>query len=222
MDVYLDDIVIYSDSVEDHIKHISIVLDILIREKLYLSKGELRFLAKELHILGWIINGHGICMDLDKVDAVVKWKTPMNCDLLRGFIGSVSYLVDDISSIRLPLGILSVVMGDAVPFHWGYTRQCAFKDVKDLVETARNHCWQLLDYSSTAELIWMVTDGCTTRVSGVVSQGADWQMAKVAAFYSENLNLAQQDYPVHEIRLLAGVETCCGMQISCKGLSLSG
>ena len=161
MDVYLDDIVIHSDSVEDHIKHISEVLDILIKEKLYLSKGKLRFPAEELHILGQITDGQGICMDPDKVDVVVKWKTPTNCDLLRGFIGSVGYLVDDVPSICLLLGILSAVMGDAVPFCWGYTEQHAFENVKELVGATRNHCQQPLDYSLTAEPIWMVTDGCT-------------------------------------------------------------
>ena len=151
MDVYLDNIIIYSDSVEDHINYVSKVLDILIKEKLYLSKGKLRFLAEELCIISQIINGQGICMDLDKVDAVVKLKMPMNCDLLRGFIGSVGYLVDDVPGICLPLGILSVVTGDAVPFRWGYTKQYAFKDVKELVGAARDHCQWPLDYSSTVD-----------------------------------------------------------------------
>ena len=53
----------------------------------------------------------------------------------------------------------------------------------------------------------MVTDGCATRVLGVVSQGVNWQMSKVAAFYLAKLNSAQQNYPVHEIELLAGIET---------------
>jgi hypothetical protein len=60
MDVYLDDIVIYSDS---------------------LSKGKLRFLAEELTILGRVIDNEGIRMDPDKVDSVLKWKTPTNRDL---------------------------------------------------------------------------------------------------------------------------------------------
>ena len=63
----------------------------------------------------------------------------------------------------------------------------------------------------TVEPIWMVTDGCATRVSGVVSQGVNWQMSKVAAFYLAKLNSAQQNYPVHEIELLAGsiqLNTC--------------
>ena len=97
--------------------------------------------------------------------------------------------------------------GGCSTFSLGYTKQHAFEDVKELVEAARNHCWQPLDYLSTVEPIWMVTDGCTTGVSGVVSQGADWWTAKVAAFDLVKLNLAQQNYPVHEIKLLAGIET---------------
>ena len=50
-------------------------------------------------------------------------------------------------------------------------------------------------------------DGCSTGISGIISQGEDWKIAKIAAFYSAKLNLAQQNYPVHEIEMLAGVET---------------
>jgi len=64
-----------------------------------------------------------------------------------------------------------------------------------------------LNYDKTAPPVWMVTDGCSTGVAGLVSQGDDWRTAKIAAFYSAKLNPAQQNYPVHEIEMLAGVET---------------
>jgi RNase H-like domain found in reverse transcriptase len=132
---------------------------------------------------------------------------PVNRDLLRGFIGSVGYLADDVPGVRLPLGILSAITGDAVPFRWGYTEQRAFEDVKRLVQTTRDHRRRPLDYSVDAAPIWMITDGCATGISGVVSQGNDWKTAEVAAFYSAKLNSAQQNYPVHEIELMAGIET---------------
>ena len=53
----------------------------------------------------------------------------------------------------------------------------------------------------------MVTDGCATGISGLVSQGLEWKTTRIAAFYSAKLNLAQQNYLVHEIEMLAGVET---------------
>lgn len=64
LDVYLDDIIIYSDS---------------------LSKAKIRFLASELKLLGRIIDDDGIRMDPDKVDCVVNWKMPTNRDLMSGF-----------------------------------------------------------------------------------------------------------------------------------------
>ena len=207
LDVYMDDLVISSDNLEDHVKHVKLVLDILKREKLYLSRSKLHFVSPKLKLLGRIIDDQGISMDAEKVDSVLKWKVPTNRDLLRGFIGSVGYLADDIPNVRIPMGILSSITGDTVPFRWGYTEQRAFEDVKMLVHNAREHHRTPLDYRKDAPTIWMITDGCSTGISGLVSQGDDWKKSKIAAFYSAKLNPAQQNYPVHEIEMLAGVET---------------
>jgi len=86
MDVYLDDIVIYSDNLADHVRHVKLVLDIFKRETLYLSRSKLRFIASELKLLGHVIDDAGIRMDSEKVDLVLMWKVPMNRDFLRGFI----------------------------------------------------------------------------------------------------------------------------------------
>ena len=60
MDIYLDDIIIYSDTLAEHLRHVKLVLDILKREKLYLSKSKLHFIALELKILGRVIDDDGI------------------------------------------------------------------------------------------------------------------------------------------------------------------
>ena len=82
-----------------------------------------------------------------------------------------------------------------------------FEEVKALVHQVRENWCVPLNYLEGANPVWMVTDGCSTGISGLVSQGEDWKMAKIAAFYSAKLNLAQQNYPVHEIEILSGVET---------------
>jgi hypothetical protein len=207
MDIYLDDIIIYSDCLEDHVKHVKLVLDILRKEKLYLSKNKLRFIAPELKLLGRVIDSEGIRMDSEKVNSVLNWKVPTNRDLLRGFVGSVGYLADDIPNVRIPMGVLTSITGDAVPFRWGYTEQRAFDEVKALVHQVRENRRVPLNYAEGAPPIWMITDGCSTGISGLVSQGEDWKTAKVAAFYSAKLNAAQQNYPTHEIEMLAGIET---------------
>jgi reverse transcriptase-like protein/aspartyl protease/zinc knuckle protein len=107
LDVYLDDVIVYSDTLAEHIKHCKIAMNILRWEKLYLSKKKLNFLAESLKLLGRIIDSGGIRMDPEKVDSVLAWKTPTNRDLLRGFIGSVGYLADDIPNVRIPLGSLA-------------------------------------------------------------------------------------------------------------------
>ena len=119
LDMYLDDIVIYLDTLEEHAKHVKLVLDVLRREELYLSSNKLHFIQPVLKLLGRVIDDQGIRMDPDKVDSVIKWKVPTNRDLLRGFISSVGYLVDDIPNIQIPMGILSSITGDTVPFWWG-------------------------------------------------------------------------------------------------------
>ena len=105
------------------------------------------------------------------------------------------------------MGILSAITGDTVPFRWGYTEKRAFDEVKTLAQQARDHRRVPLDYSSIVPPIWMITDGCSTGISGLISQGDDWKTANITAFYSAKLNSAQQNYPVHEIEFLAGVET---------------
>ena len=207
LDVYLDDIIIYSDSFEEHIKHVKIAIDILRHERLYLSLKKLHFLEDELRLLGRIVGKDGIRMDPAEVDSVVAWKTPTNRDLLRGFLGAVGYLADDLAAVRIPMAVLHGLTGDTVPFRWEYTHQRAFEDVKHIVDRGRNHKRVPLRYGPDEYPIFLITDGCATGIAGVVSQGPYWQKAKVAAFFSAKLNSAQQNYPVHEIEMLAGVET---------------
>ncbi|KAG9223419.1 hypothetical protein CCMSSC00406_0007606 [Pleurotus cornucopiae] len=207
MDIYLDDIYIYSNSLEDHICHVKIIVDILAREKIYLSEAKMRFLVRELNVLGHVVDRDGIRMDTNKVDSILKWKTPTNRDLLRGFLGAVGYLADNIEGVRIPMGVLSSLTGDQVSFRWEFTHQRAFEDIKRKLHDWRDHHRVPLKYGDDAEPIWLITDGCATGISGVVAQGREWRVARVAAFYSAKLNPAQQNYPVHEIEMLAGVES---------------
>ena len=99
----------------------------------------------------------------------------------------------------------------------------------DIVQTTRDHRRVPLDYSREAPPIWMITDGCATGVSGVVSQGLGWQSANITAFYSAKLNPAQQNYPVHEIKMLAGIKTMlllnmetCGVPARTEGQTRTG
>ncbi len=123
MDVYLDDIVVYSNTIEEHAKHCEIIVDILQEQWLYLSEKKCQILAKKLHILGHIVNDNGIKMDPSKVDTVLNWKVPTNHELLSGFLGLVGYLVDNIDHVRVPMGILHMLTGATIPWDWTETHQ---------------------------------------------------------------------------------------------------
>ena len=79
--------------------------------------------------------------------------------------------------------------------------------MKSIVEKGWNHSQIPLKYGKDSKPIFMITDSCTTGISEVISQGDNWQTAKVMAFYLAKLNLAQQNYTVHKIEMLAGIET---------------
>ena len=90
--IYLDDMAIFSLTLDDHIKHCKLVIDRLKKEQFYISKGKMQFFAKELHLLGHVIKNGGIVMDPVKVDRIENWKIPTSKQLLMEFLGAVSFL----------------------------------------------------------------------------------------------------------------------------------
>ena len=207
MDVYLDDIVIYSDTAADHLRHVKQVIDVLRRERLFLSKNKLKFLVSRMKILGHIVDDSGIAMDPDKVDNVLAWKTPTNRSLLMGFLGAVGFLAPDCESIRIPMGHLARLTGATFPWRWGATEQRAFEEVKSIVHKWRGHHRTTLDYSKGAPPINLTCDACCSGGSGVISQGHKRETANIVAFWSGKFSTTQQNYPVHEQELLAIVES---------------
>jgi hypothetical protein len=207
MDVYLDDIIIYSDTVEEHVKHVRLVFDVLRWEKLYLGADKMQFFERVLKILGHVIDDKGIRMDPHKVDAVRNWKVPTNKDLLASFIGAVGFLADDCESIRIPMGVLTPYSSGSKDWRWGHTEQRAFDEIKEIVQKWRDNCRVSIDYLPGADPIFLSTDASCTGASGYVSQGPEWRTSKVVAFWSGKFNSAQQNYPVHEQELLAVVES---------------
>jgi len=169
MDAYLDDIVIYSDTLEDHIKHVTIIFDILHEQRLYVSEKKFYLLARELKLLGRIIDTDGIRMDPAKVDSVINWKTPNSKELLQGFLGSVGFLADDIEGVCIPMGLLYGLCSGTVPFRWSETHQRAFEQIKEFTHLAREKHRMPLDYSDNALPINMVTDASSSGISGVIS-----------------------------------------------------
>ncbi|GJU54287.1 putative reverse transcriptase domain-containing protein [Tanacetum coccineum] len=85
--VFIDDILIYSKTKEDHKVHLGLVLELLRKEKLYAKFFKCEFWLQEVHFLGHIVNQNGIHVDPNKIEAVKNWKTPTTPSEIRSFLG---------------------------------------------------------------------------------------------------------------------------------------
>lgn len=89
--VYLDDILVFSRSQEEHVQHLRQVLDILRQAKLYVNLEKCSFCQKELRYLGFIISSEGLKMDLEKVKDILEWPVPRNVTNVQSFHGLSSF-----------------------------------------------------------------------------------------------------------------------------------
>ena len=76
--VYLDDILIFSQTKEEHLRHLKYLLDRLKKENLLINMKKCTFMQKKLVYLGFIISDEGLKMDPEKVEAILDWLTPWN------------------------------------------------------------------------------------------------------------------------------------------------
>ncbi|GKE00581.1 putative reverse transcriptase domain-containing protein, partial [Tanacetum coccineum] len=85
--VFIDDILIYSNSKEDHEVHLNLVLELLKKEKLYAKFSKCEFFLQEVHFLGYVVNNNGIHVDPSKIEAVKNSKAPKTPSKIRLFLG---------------------------------------------------------------------------------------------------------------------------------------
>jgi len=89
--VYLDDIVVYSATLEEHQVHLRLVFEKLRQNQLYVKKEKCAFAQQRINFLGHVIECGRISMDSDKVQAIQEWKVPTSVTELRSFLGLANY-----------------------------------------------------------------------------------------------------------------------------------
>ncbi|MCI37342.1 retrotransposon protein, partial [Trifolium medium] len=89
--VFIDDILIYSKSEEEHKDHLRIVLQVLEENKLYAKLSKCEFWMREISFLGHVISSEGIAVDPTKVEDVLQWSTPESVTEIRSFLGLAGY-----------------------------------------------------------------------------------------------------------------------------------
>nr|GEW84540.1 putative reverse transcriptase domain-containing protein [Tanacetum cinerariifolium] len=91
MIVFIDNILIYFKTRVEHVEHLTLVLELLKKEKLYAKFSKCEFWLKEVQFLGHVINGNGIYVDPSKIEAVKNWKAPRTPSEVRLFLGLAGY-----------------------------------------------------------------------------------------------------------------------------------
>ncbi|KAI3827638.1 hypothetical protein L1987_01718 [Smallanthus sonchifolius] len=128
--VFIDDILIYSRTKEDHEHHLRLILELLRKEKLYAKFSKCEFWIREVHFLGHVINKIGIHVDPSKIEAIKNWEAPRTPIEVRQFLGLAGYyrrFIENFSKIALPLTTLTQ---KEKKFDWNDKQESAFQLLK--------------------------------------------------------------------------------------------
>ena len=116
MHVYLDNIFIYLNSIEDHKKHLGVVFERLCQNKLYLKWKKCELYAKCIECLGHIIDDQGIYPDVAKLNRIQEWHVPRTYNDIQLFVGLVNYISNFLHDISAYTGLLMAMTQNRSPF----------------------------------------------------------------------------------------------------------
>jgi hypothetical protein len=89
--VFIDDVLIYSNTWEEHLSHIAQVFQALQQHQFYVKLTKCSFVKQKLHYLGYVISSEGVAIDPGKIKIIADWPPPENVKELRSFLGMASY-----------------------------------------------------------------------------------------------------------------------------------
>ena len=197
---YLDDILVYSDTWGDHLKHIRMTLQILRNHKLYAKLSKCVFGVQEVEYLGHILKAGKVAMSSNKTEAIESWEKPTSKKELQSFLGLVNYyrrFIRNCSKIGKPLTDLT----KDVPYVWSKEADEAFRLLKKAVTSA-----PVLNQYNPKYPIYVTTDASKYAIGAVLEQDFPDDRHPVA-FVSRTLNPAEQNYAAHDLELLGIVDT---------------
>ena len=187
--VFIDDILVYSGTKVDHVRHLTLVLKKLREHRLYAKFSKCQFWLNEVAFLGHDISAPGIQVEPQKVAAVENWKQPRTVTKIRSFLGLAGYyrwFVQDFSVLALPLTRLT---RKNVKFEWDENCEQSFQQLKYCL----THAPVLtLPYDSSNFEIY--SDAYLNGLGCVLMQHG-----RVIAYASRQLKLHEMNYPTHDL-----------------------
>jgi hypothetical protein len=198
--VYLDDIFVFSNSVEEHEHHLRDVFDHLRSNALYLKWSKCNLYSRSVDCLGHVIDDKGIHPDTGKLAHIIDWRTPRDYNDIQRFVGLVNYVATFLPDVTTYTGPLMAMTQNGAPFHWHPLHQQCFNMIKRICQ--KTPIIHPIDPKST-EPIWLICDASKTGVGAMYGQGPTWQRCRPAGFMSKKFTTVQQNYAVHELETLA-------------------
>jgi ribonuclease HI len=191
--VFIDDILIYSKTPEDHAKHLHVILQRLRDHHLYAKFSKCEFWLDTVKFLGHTISGDGISVDPSKVQEVMDWKPPTSVHQIRSFLGLAGYyrrFIPDFSRIAKPM---TELLKKGVKFSWDQKCEDAFHILRNHLTTA-----PVLAQPDVSKPFDIYCDASSTGLGCVLMQDN-----RVIAYASRALRVHEQNYPTHDLELAA-------------------
>nr|GFC49240.1 putative reverse transcriptase domain-containing protein [Tanacetum cinerariifolium] len=185
--VFIDDILVFSKSKEEHEDHLRTVLQTLRHKKLYAKFSKCEFWLSSVAFLGHIVSAKGITMDPAKVEAITKWPRPTSVTEVRSFLGLAGYyrrFVEGFSRFALPLTKL-IRKGER--FVWDEEREKSFEELKQHLVSA-----PVLTLPSGSSGFQIYSDASKKGIGCILMQHG-----KVIAYASRQLKPYEVNYPTH-------------------------
>ena len=213
--VYIDDILVYSDTYEEHVKQVRKVLGKLEQAGLRLKLSKCEFHQKRVKFLGFIISDQGIEMDPEKVKSIVEWPTPTNKKEVQSFLGFANFYRKFIHGYSKTAAPLTGLTRNEVPFAWSKEAEASFRALQKQFASG-----PMLHQFNPESPIRLHTDASDGAIGAVISQPSTndgprtGKMGKTGqslrwhpvAFHSRKLLDAETRYPIHDKELLAIVD----------------
>ncbi|CEJ05159.1 hypothetical protein RMCBS344292_19107 [Rhizopus microsporus] len=198
--VFIDDVICYSQSPEEHIKHLQLVFNKCRQHNLRLKFKKCTFGARQVEYLGHTISGEGISPHNHNVDKIFAFKTPRNADDVRSFLGTTGYYRRFINNYAMVSAPLTRLLKKNVRFQWSQEEEDAYQSLKNALTSA-----PLLAYPDRQQVQILTTDASSKGISAILSQAPqdDLQNEKVISYNSRTLRDAERNYATVHLEALA-------------------
>ena len=193
--VFIDDILVFSKTEEEHEQHLRMVLDKLREHQLYAKFSKCEFWLHEVGFLGHVLNAEGLSVDPTKIQAVTEWQTPSNVKEVRSFLGLAGYyrrFVEGFSSIARPM---TQLLKKEKKFECTPKCEESFQELKRRLTTA-----PVLATLDIHKEFVIYCDASRTGLGGVLMQEG-----RVVAYLSRQLRPHEENYATHDLELAAVV-----------------